>query len=383
MSDPKPQIPVLVGIGRLGRAGGADPVVDREGGKFGAGIIRGVSLACVGEALGHEMWLDQETINQVSEYSKAKSENGLKCRFTHPGMSSDGMGRHLGRLFDVQTDGNKSVGDLHFTESSHKTPDGDLAEYVMKLTEEDPTAAGLSIVFHHDAEAESEFEAQHQEEYKYEDYRGRSITSTRFKSPDPNNENSYPHVRINELRAADIVDEPAANPDGLFDRHPLARQADELLSFAAGLSDKQPNVSSFGIDGQRAQQFFDRWLESHQLSLTPTTEKTAMADKPEAPQQPAAPEVTRESLLAEQKRYTDKFGAENGVKWFSEGKTYEEALELFCDNQSQQIVGLQTSLKESEDKLASLSLGEDEPVPTTPGGDEKKVTFAQATRRAK
>ena len=351
-------------IDRFGRADGADPVIERDGGKFGAGVIRGVSLASVGEALGHEMWLDQTTIEQVTEYAKATGETGLKARFTHPGLSSDGLGRHLGRLFNVRTEGEKSVGDLHFAKSAHDTPDGDLAEYVMMLTEEDPKAAGLSIVFHHDFEAEDDFSEQHVEEFETEDYRGRKVTRQRFVSPDERNSNNYQHVRLAELRAADVVDEPAANPDGLFDRSPLARQADEFLSYAAGISDKKPSSSAFDIDGDRASQFFKRWLSSHGLKLSSEEkEPTEMADN----QTPDVPAVTRESLLAEQKRYVEKFGAEDGVKWFSDGKSYEESLELFCDRLSSEVEKLQAELSEANSKLESVQLGEEEPIDTHPG----------------
>lgn len=368
-------------IDRFGRAEGADPIIDREGGKFGAGIIRGVSLACVGEALGHEMWLDQITIDQITEHANAKGDTGLKCRFTHPGLSSDGMGRHLGRLFNVRTEGEKSVGDLHFAKSAHDTPDGDLAEYVMLLTEEDPKAAGLSIVFHHDFESEEEFAEQHQEDYEYEDWKGRTVQSKRFKSPDERNEHNYRHVRLDELRAADIVDEPAANPDGLFDRSPLARQADVFLSYAAGISDQKPTASAFNVDGDRASQFLGRWLESHGLSLVPKKELAAMAET-NTPETPAAPEVTRESLLAEQKRYVDKFGADDGVKWFSEGKSYEEALELFCDKQSTRIESLTEELSEAKEKLSSINLGEDEPIETTPSDAPAKSRFSDHFKTA-
>lgn len=381
MVKAKPETKPADDIQRLGRADGAEPVVDREGGKFGAGIIRGVSLACVGEALGHQMWLDQVAIDQVTEFANKTGDTGLKCRFTHPGMSSDGMGRHLGRLLDVRTEGEKSIGDLHFAESSHKTPDGDLADYVMTLCEEDPKAAGLSIVFHHDWEAESEFENENQVEYEWEDRKGRKRTGYRFESPDERNENNYPHVRMNELRASDIVDEPAANPDGLFDRVPLAREADALLSYAAGLTDEKPAADAFDVDGDRAKQFLSRFLESHGLSLTTKEDLSAMSkttsDQPaETPSEPA---VTREGLLADQQRYIDRFGSEDGVKWFSEGMDYTEALEKFCDKQAQQITGLQTQLDEEKEKLASLELGEAEPVDTgTP--EAKKKTFASRIR---
>jgi hypothetical protein len=81
------------------------------------------------------------------------ASGGVKARFTHPGLSSDGMGRYLGRLTNAQTVGDQVFADLHFAEAATKTPDGNLADYVMTLAAEDPEAFGLSIVFEHDVEA--------------------------------------------------------------------------------------------------------------------------------------------------------------------------------------------------------------------------------------
>ena len=221
---------------------------DREGGRFEAGIIHGVSMISVGEALGHRYWIDEETINQVYSHAMAANEEGVKARFTHPGMSSDGMGRLLGRLHDPRIEDGRVLADLHLAKLAHETPDGDLAEYCMMLADEDPKAAGLSIVFHHDFNAEDEFQQAHQDEVEYTDYRGRTYTKTGFKSPDENNVSNYPHVRLKSLRACDMVDEPAANEEGLFDRQTLARDADAFLSFALGLTDARPQGSLFGVD---------------------------------------------------------------------------------------------------------------------------------------
>lgn len=364
MSKAKPDQPVADSADRFARAGGAEPTIETDGGRFGAGIIRGVALATVGEALGHEQWLDQTTIEQVTHYAAAKGDAGLKARFTHPSMSSDGTGKLLGRIYDVRTEGEKSVGDLHLAESATQTPDGNLAEYVLQLTAEDPTAAGLSIVFHHDADAETEFQEQHLEQLEQEDSRGRVYKYAAFRSPDKRNANNYPHVRLAGLRAADMVDEPAANPDGLFDRSPLARSADALLSYAAGLTEQRPAaVESFGIDDDRAKQFFNRWLSSHGLQIKTKTELSEMdnANETNAPQ---TEPVTRETLLAEQQRYVDRFGAVDGVQWFGEGKSYTDALELFAGKQAEQIEQLTKALEAAEEKLAAVDLGEETPLET-------------------
>lgn len=375
MTTANPANPVKETLFRGGRAQieSEQVKVSRDGGDSGAGLLSGVSLISTGEALGHEMWIDDVTLEQVSEFA-SRGNHGVKSRFTHPSMSADGMGRHLGRIKDVRVDGDRVIGDLHFAESAHKTPDGDLASYVMDLAEEDPQAAGLSIVFEHDPIEEMAF---------FESY---SDDSGEFSSPDPNNVNGYPHVRLSKLRAADVVDEPAANPEGLFDRQTLPRDVDELLSYAAGLSEDKPKQIAFGVDADRATQFLTRWLDSHGLSLTQKAEEQPMsADvKAAAPETPVEPQPTREEFLSELSRYTEKFGAEDGQKWFQEGKEYSEALELHCEKLQSQIDELETSLADAEARINSVDLGEETPIDTgvSDEGKSEKKTFASRIRIA-
>lgn len=97
---------------------------------------------------------DELSLRQIVQLGNA-ARGGLKSRFTHPDMSSDGLGKLLGRAknFTMSTTVNaagKSVravrADLHFDPSAHETPSGDLSGYVMKLAETDPDAISSSIV---------------------------------------------------------------------------------------------------------------------------------------------------------------------------------------------------------------------------------------------
>lgn len=72
---------------------------------------------------------------------------GLKSRFTHPGLSSDALGTHLGRVTNFRMDGDSIVrADLSFSDVAFKGPKGDLATYVMDLAESDPQAIMSSLV---------------------------------------------------------------------------------------------------------------------------------------------------------------------------------------------------------------------------------------------
>ncbi|HEX6983879.1 MAG TPA: hypothetical protein VF170_00820, partial [Planctomycetaceae bacterium] len=188
--------------------------------------------------------------------------------------------------------------DLHFSQTSHKTPEGDLAAYVMDLAEEDPDLFGASIVFRSDRAAERAFEAKHG-------------GAGSFKSPDPLNAKNLPHARLAELRATDVVDEPAANPSGLFHASGIPADAEALLDYALGLKDARPAASSLGIDPDRLRAFTARFMDRHGLTLKP------LASPPAAGRRPA-----RESAWAEHAR---RFGAEAGLHYFSLGLSVEAA----------------------------------------------------------
>lgn len=244
--------------------------VEREGGDNGAGIVRGAAVITRGEALGHGMWIDAVMLRDVHEAINAAGQRGIKARFTHPGLSSDGLGSFLGRFKNAELDGDIVRADLHLAESAHDTPDGDLASYVMNLAEEDPEAFGASIVFKHDGNAEEDFETANQQPVEEKDYKGQPVTRMRFRSPDPKNTEHLPHARLKQLRAIDAVDSPAANPSGLFHATDVAHEAESLLSYALGLSAEKPQLSRFEVDPDRTRAFVARFFSEQGLSLIAT-----------------------------------------------------------------------------------------------------------------
>jgi hypothetical protein len=249
-------------------AKGAKPRVDRTGGVYGAGLITGAAAITRGEALGHGAWVDSFAVDSVVELGN-RSPKGVKVRFTHPGLSADGMGTQLGRMKNFRREGDRAVGDVHLSRTAHKTPDGDLAEYVMNMADEDAEAFGMSIVFEHDRGAENRFHAEHENEDGY------------FQSPDADNSSNYSHIRLAKLWASDVVDEPAANPAGLFRHgHEIADEADRLCEYALGLSAEQPTLQHLSVDAERLAQYAARFLNSHNLELKEkemTTPATAPA----------------------------------------------------------------------------------------------------------
>jgi hypothetical protein len=366
---------------RANRASGSSVRVDRKGGYDRAGVIRGVSVITVGEALGHGLWVDAKFLGQVAEQLNSRPK-GIKSRFTHPGLSGDGLGRFVGRTMDAEVVGDQVIADLHFSSTGHKTPEGDLAGYLMDLAENDPEAFGLSIVFQYDMEATEDFLAANE-------------IDGEFRSPDAGNAGNLPHARLAELRYADAVDEPAANPNGLFHRgQDIAQEADLVASYALGLSQERPETVALGLDADRVRGFVGRFLDRHNLTIQEKTmsEETTVADEAQAIQpvdevneQPSeqAPEAEATEGVAEIVqpeveqpseqpaepvacgRFTDArfdaFGDLGGV-WLAEGKSYAEAARLFAEQREETIAAQVAEIADLRKRLAAATAGESEPV---------------------
>ena len=233
------------------------PEISREGGEFGAGFIKNFAVITAGPALGHGAWVDSEFVNQVAN-ELAAAKKGIKSRYTHPNQCGDSLSKGLGRVF-YRADGDGKVrGDLHFWKAAHNTPDGNLAGFLIDLAEDDPEAFGSSISFMRDPEAEEQFAMDNPT------------------SPDPANTENHPHVRLGKLRFVDIVDEPAANPDGLFHRGGEVSNAESIMEYALGLRDEKPSdcETIFGIESDRLLNFVSNFLNTRGLSIVDLNNET-------------------------------------------------------------------------------------------------------------
>lgn len=190
MSKATPAAPEWLAARTAGRPVG----VDRE-----AKVLRGYVLAQEGpfksEGRGE---FDKASLEAIVSLGNAKAA-GLKARFTHPDLSSDGLGKFLGRargLYlstarDERTGKNVRAvrGDLHFDETALQEPPGGgkpYGTYIMDLAESDPAALSSSLVLKTD------------EEYR------REKDGSLAKGPD--GEPLPPLWRPSELHASDIVD---------------------------------------------------------------------------------------------------------------------------------------------------------------------------------
>ena len=166
-----------------------------------------------------------------------KDKAGLKSRFTHPTLSSDGLGKFLGRAKNPRLDqvrvmrGGEQVllnavrADLHIDKTALDTPIGGgmpIGEYIMNLAESDPDALSSSLVLKADEEH-------------------RLHPKTRQPLTDDAGRPFPPIWRPTALHAADIVDTGDAvdgllsaelSAEGLPDE--LVRRGCELLDGAFG-----------------------------------------------------------------------------------------------------------------------------------------------------
>lgn len=379
----------MLRAGAKGIAGGKDAIV-RDGGDRGAGLIRGAAVITRGEALGHGMWIDSRMLEQTRDAINAAGKQGVKARFTHPGLSSDGLGSFLGRFKGPATiDGDVVRADLHFSPSAHHTPDGDLAEYTMDLAADDPQSFGNSIVFMRDRDAMLAFENENTQPVEETDGRGRKVTRHRFRSPDPLNVDHLPHARLKTLRAIDAVDSPAANPGGMFHSNPIPAEADALLDYVLGATDERPELASLSVDPDRAANYLRRYLDRRNLTIAPKQGDSAMskdATKPsdtkptnDTPLDDAGTKPTdspavdpQAEFAARHKQFVDAFGATNGNQWLAEGKSFAEAEQLHAVEQEkaraaelaakdEQIARLTSERDELAKRIDSAKLGEETP----------------------
>lgn len=261
----------------------SEPVrVDRR-----ANVIFGAALMQAGDLNNGDArpWtVDAKTLAQAEQFA-SRSNNGIKARFTHPNMSSDGMGSYLGRWKNVRVDGDTLRGDLHIADAAFNAPQGDLGSYVLELAESDPESFGVSLATRLDQDDLQSFEETEQRRQ-------------RETAPAEYSRNKWP-MRFADVRAGDIVDEPAATRGGLFDLttpdlRNLPAQATALLSTYFGDASEdvvRGRINSFldkyfasrkEVDMAKTPEFANEDLQQSETVTSSTTETTETAEQPVA-----------------------------------------------------------------------------------------------------
>jgi len=135
-----------------------------------SGLIRGVSLITEGAVLGHNCFADNKTNKTVLEACQKAAR--VKVKQNH----GTDVSSIVGYLENFRIEGDQVKADLQLLKSC------DQFNYILELAQKLTNHFGLSIAF------EPSFETINKKEF----------------------------VRCNKIYSADIVDSPAANPNGLF-----------------------------------------------------------------------------------------------------------------------------------------------------------------------
>jgi hypothetical protein len=257
--------------------------VDRE-----LGVIHGVILAEEGPFKDKRGEFDRAAIRKAVTLAKDKP-SGLKARFTHPTLSSDGLGKFLGRYHDVRSDtvlrevgraadGKPLMkerlvarGDLYLDKTALEAPpDGGkpLGLYVMDLAESDSDAFGASLVLQKD-------------EALRLDSKGRPLT-------DEAGEELPPLWIPTVLHACDVVDDGDAT-HSFLSADILAGLPDAIVRQGCELLDAQFNGQERSVIAARLSAFMDRYL-SHRFGEPEQVEPETTVETVGAP-------ITDEGLL--------------------------------------------------------------------------------------
>lgn len=143
------------------------------------GVIYGVSVITVGEAEGHDLWIDKTTLSQVCGQGRQFSD-GIKVKLKHDDKGKEQSPVHaiVGSLKNFRVKGDKTIADFHLLKTD---PNFDK---IVEMSESIPQEFGLSVAF----------------------------------SGTPEKIDEKKFARCEELYSVDLTDDPAANPDGLFSK---------------------------------------------------------------------------------------------------------------------------------------------------------------------
>ena len=165
--------------------------------------IKGVSIATEGVAKGHNVLLDRKTLEQMKVLAE-EFEGGLKVKIDH----FSGFSGIVGSLVNFRIKGKKLLADLHLLKAHEAAP------LILEMASRIPDSFGLSAAFSGPRE---------------------EIEGLEF-------------ARVQEMYSADLVDQPAANPDGLFSKKvetsSILHQAEQSQSQMSTQTNSQNSTSS-------------------------------------------------------------------------------------------------------------------------------------------
>lgn len=238
----------------------------------------------------------------------------MKSRFTHPNLCEDGLGRHLGRWHNFRIEGGAVYADLHIADSAFNTPHGDLGGYVLDMAEEDPEAFGVSIAA--------------------------KLSPETMKALGDRAEGDTSRVpyRMQALRAADVVGDPAATRGGLFSIETISDRRDVPHFVTQFLDTYFADADPKTVASKALRMISTYYGEPLQMTTTP----------PETP------------LAVQVQPYVEAFG-EQGYIYHGKGLTLADAYKAESAKLSQRVEDLtaQLSTLKADHETAILTLKTD------------------------
>jgi hypothetical protein len=229
-------------------------------------LIAGVSVITAGEAKGHGLLVDDQTLLEVKAAAETYA-GGLKVKTDH----FSGFNQIVGVLRNFVIDGDQLRADLYLLKNHDATP------RIIEMAQLMPDTFGLSI----------SFSGQHEE----------SESGTVF-------------ARCSEIYSADLVDQPAANEAGLFsakvdskEKSMDEKQFSEAL--AAALAPINDKLSAFEAFMTEANTRFEA------LAYTPEMPKQDESEDDKEEEMPESEDMSAKlaAELAEIKSLVTNFGA--------------------------------------------------------------------------
>ena len=341
------------------------------------GILRGVAIMTEGEVKGHGYFADADFVEDVISHGNANT-SGLKARFGHPAMSGTALGTFLGRAKNFRRDDHGGAAlaraDLFLSNSASDAPGGDLKGYILKLAADDPEAFGMSIVFERDG------------------FYRRTPDGKKVKYGDDDYQEApaKDYIALKKLHAADAVDDPAANPDGLFsawngetfaaqvteflDTHPEVfdlvcqhpETVDQFMARYRAYRERKENAVNEESEAGRTVETADAEVTTAAEAVVEPDEKLTIfqrlaaivglkvAVEPETPTTQATPATDAAALARKAaKPYIEAFG-EQGSRYFLEGKSMLEAGQAEIERLQTELGAKDTQLAQKDEQKAEL-----------------------------
>jgi hypothetical protein len=224
-----------------------------------AATIFDVSVITIGEAKGHQLLIDAQTLLEVKAAAETYA-GGLKVKTDH----YTGFNEIVGTLKNFRIDGDQLRADLFLLKNHEATP------RILEMAELMPDTFGLSISFTGDHE-----------------------------------EKSYGAVyaRCAEIYSADLVDAPAANPTGLFSA--------KVDSGKKDMDEKQIADAIAAALAPVIEEMAAMQAKLAALEYKPEDEDKEMVEAPEIPKEDEEEDMSAKlaAELAEIKSLVTNFGA--------------------------------------------------------------------------